>query len=277
LEPHVGAIRQFAGINSQPIALRMLAYWRNAPGLHRIARRSRQWLASGYLSMNPRSLVRLMLTATLVGCSVCLGAANEPAAAPRFSFSASADQDQSDAAKQTVAIQHLVSIPCRRRLKNQRILLLIGEHTLDQWLTSQERYESLFHVIDSRLNALGLKTYTQQQIKADIAQAEVDAYFKNDPDAALAASKRLGANYVLRGSITSQTGVNAVVGLNEVTVNIDLTLSAVGGRILSDVNGHADSYSGRDTLRTALALIREQADPLVAQLYNDYCQKGIGR
>jgi hypothetical protein len=227
--------------------------------------------------MNLRSLVSPMLTAMLVVCSAGLGAADEPSAATRFSFSASADHDQSDAAKHADAIQHLVSVPCQRKLKNQKILVLIGEHTPDQWLTSQERYESLFHVIDSRLNALGLRTYTQQQIKADIAQAEVDAYFKNDPDAALAASKRLGADYILRGSITSRTGVNAVVGLNEVTVNIDLTLSAVGGRNLSDVSGHADAYSGVDTLRTALALIREQADPLVAQLYNDYCRKGIGR
>ena len=107
-----------------------------------------------------------------------------------------------------------------------------------------------------------------------IAQAELDAYFKNDPDAALSASKRLGASYVLKGSITSRTGVNPVVQVHEVAVNIELTLSQVDGRVLSDVNAHADSYSGGDTLGTALTLVREQADPLVARLYNDYCREG---
>jgi hypothetical protein len=54
-------------------------------------------------------------------------------------------------------------------------------------------------------------------------------------------------------------------------VNIDLTLAAADGRALSDVSAHSDSYSGRDTLATALDLVRRQADLLVAQLYNDYC------
>src|SRR4029077_3114951 len=121
------------------------------------------------------------------------------------------DQPRADAAaNQAEVIRTLVSAPCRQRLKNHRIGLLIAERTAEGWVTNQDRYGSLFRVIESRLQALGLKTYTQQEIKADIARAEVDAYFKNDPDGALAASKRLGADYILRGSITSRTGVNAV-------------------------------------------------------------------
>jgi hypothetical protein len=207
-------------------------------------------------------------------------AAFEPASAGTFSFSAEADkskEDQADAANRAEAMRRLVSAPCQHRLKNRKIVVLIAERTGDQWLASQDRYGPLFRVIESRLKALGLKTYTQQQIKADIAQAEVEAYFKNDPDAALAASKQLGADYILRGSITSQAGVNAVVQVNEVTVNIDLTLSAIDGSVLSDVASHTDSYSGSDTLGTVVALVRERADPLVAQLYNDYCREAAGR
>ena len=37
--------------------------------------------------------------------------------------------------------------------------------------------------------ALGLRTYTPEEIRSQIAQAEIDAYFRNDPDAALSASR----------------------------------------------------------------------------------------
>jgi hypothetical protein len=229
--------------------------------------------------MNPRTLWTPILAAMLAAIGWCCGAAYGSAAADTFSFSSAAAkaQDKEEAANQAQAVRQLVSVPCQQRLKNRRILLLIAERTGDAWLASQDRYGPLLRVIESRLKALGLKTYTQQQIKADVAQAEVDAYFRNDPDAALAASKRLGANYVLRGSITSQAGINPVVQVNEVAVKIDLTLSGVDGRVLSDVSSHSDSYSGGDTLGTALALVREQADPLVAQLYNDYCRDGSSR
>jgi hypothetical protein len=231
--------------------------------------------------MKPRTLWTPILAATSAAFCWCCGAAVAASSADTFSFSSTAakaqDKDQADAANQAQAVRQLVSAPCQQRLKNRKILLLIGERTGDAWLASQDRYAPLLRVLESRLKALGLKTYTQQQIKADIAQAEVDAYFRNDPDAALAASKRLGANYILRGSITSQAGINPVVQVNEVAVSIDLTLSGIDGRVLSDVSGHSDSYSGSDTLATALALVRDQADPLVAQLYNDYCRDGSGR
>jgi hypothetical protein len=226
--------------------------------------------------MTPRSRLTPQLTA-LAAAFWLFGAAS----AGTFSFSAEADkakeENQTDAANHAEAMRRLVSAPCQQRLKNRKIVLLIAERTGDQWLANQDRYGPMIRVIESRLRALGLKTYTQQQIKADIAQAEVEAYFKNDPDAALAASKQLGANFILRGSISSDSGVNAVVQVNEVTVNIDLTLSALDGSVLSDVSGHTDSYSGSDTLGTALALVRERADPLVAQLYNDYCRDVASR
>jgi len=205
----------------------------------------------------------------------CAAPATEP-----FRFSTDADKERaSEEAAETrraQEIQQLVSVPCQRRLKDRKILQLIGERTASQLLTKQDRFAALFRVIDARLQALGLKTYTQEQIRQKIAQAEVDAYFKNDPDAALAASKRLAADYVLRGSISTRTGVNPVVQVNEVAVNIELTLSAADGRVLSTVEAHSDAYSGQDTLATALKLVREQADPLVAQLYNDYCRTAAG-
>jgi hypothetical protein len=198
--------------------------------------------------------------------------------ADQFSFSAEAAKEQekadADAAARAQAIQALVSAPCRQRLKDQKIVLLVAEQTPRRWMAAQDRFGQFIRILETRLKGLGLKTYTPQEIKAGIAQAEIDAYFKNDPDAALSASKRLGASYVLKGSITNRAGINPVVGVNEVDVNIDLTLSTADGRVLSDVSAHSGSYSGSDTLATALDLVKEQADTLVAQLYNDYCHDG---
>jgi len=203
-------------------------------------------------------------------CIACLVA---PCFAGAFSFSE--EDAKNDASDEAAAqrIQQLVAEPCRQKLKNQKIMTLIAERISDGYNTSQDRYGAMFQAINSRLRGLGLRTYTQAEIKAQIAQAEIDAYFKNDPDGALAASRKLGANYILRGDITTQTGVNAVLHINEVSVRMMFTLSAVNGRILSDVSAKGDSYAGSDTLGMAVTLVNEQADMIVAQLYNDYCRK----
>jgi len=208
-----------------------------------------------------------------VGLGCWLAAAS---LADQFSFSGEAAKDQqqaeADARARAESIQALVSAPCPPRIKNQKILLLVAEQASGRWLTSQDRYGQLVRVLDTRLKGLGLKPASQEEIKASIAQAEVEAYFNNDPDAAVSASKRLGAQYLLKGSITSRAAANAVVGVNEVEVSIDLTLSAIDGRLLSDVSAHSGSYSGSDTLGTALQLVNQQADLLVAQLYSDFCR-----
>jgi hypothetical protein len=220
--------------------------------------------------MDSRTLLTLLTAIWLL--SAC-----GPAGADTFSFSGQAAkekaQQEADAAARAQTIQTLVSVPCDQRQKNQRILFLVGEQQSGQWQTDQGRFGEFVSVIDKRLKSLGLKTFTQQEIKSSIAQAEVDAYFKNDPDAALSASKRLGANHILRGVISTRSGVNPVVQVNEVAVNIDLTLSEADGRVVSDVSAHSDSYSGSDTLATALDLVKQQADLLVAQLYNGYCSR----
>ena len=69
-------------------------------------------------------------------------------------------------------------------------------------LAQQQNYGPHFQVINGRLREPRLQTFTPEEIRKQIAQAEIDAYFKNDPDAALSASRRLGAAFVLRGLIT---------------------------------------------------------------------------
>jgi hypothetical protein len=198
-------------------------------------------------------------------------------AAEPFSFSIQLQQEQAAeqaaAAQRAASIRELVSVPCRDRLKNRKILQLMAERREGRWLAEQVRYGRLTSIIDTRMRALGLGTYTQEQITSNIAQAEVNAYFNNDPDGALAASKRLAADYILRGDLTITTDINAVVGIHEVAVDLQLTLSSASGRQLSAVDAHSEVYSSVDTFGTASALLKQQADKLVAQLYNDYCRK----
>jgi hypothetical protein len=232
----------------------------------------------GHFIRDKRGIGACVLACLLGACTGWLGGeAAAQGTGDTFRFSTEADKaraaEEAEQAQQAQEIEQLVSVPCRQSLKNRAILQLVAERSADGWRTEQSRYGPFFQVIDARLRGLGLKTYTQEQIRQKIAQAEVDAYFKNDPDAALAASKRLAADYVMRGTISSTVGQNPVVGIPEVAVDVELTLSSAGGRVLSQVHTHVDSYSGGDTLRTAFALIREQADHMVAELYNDYCRK----
>jgi hypothetical protein len=211
----------------------------------------------------PKLLIALVLAALLA----------EPALA--FKFSDDEQQATADEAARRDRIAQLVSVPCRERIKGQKIMTVIAEQTGNGFFNvTQSRYGPHFQAINRRLRALGLKTFTQEEIRAQIAQAELEAYFRNDPDAALAASRKLGANYILRGVISTQSSINPVLRIPEVSVSMGFTLTGANGRVISDATARAESYSGSDTLGMALTLVNEQADELVAQLYNDFCRSG---
>jgi hypothetical protein len=128
-----------------------------------------------------------------------------------------------------------------------------------------------FQSIDRRLRQQGMRTFSQEQIRKQIAQAEIDAHFRNDPDAALAAAKKLGASLSLRGIISSRQAINPVLNINEVAVSMVFTLVGPGGRVISEADAAADSYAGGDTLAMALTLVNEQADGVVGRLVQGYC------
>ena len=203
--------------------------------------------------------------------AVCFAAAGF---AQGFKFS---QEDGAAKAKEQArqqAIAERLSTPCRDQLKDRKIMLIIGEQQAGGGiLAQQENYGPHFQAINQRLRALGLKTYTPGEIKKQIAQAEIDAYFKGNPDAALSASRRLGASFVLRGLITSQASVNLVIRVNEVTVNLGFSLADAGGRMISDATAQGGSFAGSDIRSAAARLITEQADEVVAKLYSDYCTK----
>jgi len=169
-----------------------------------------------------------------------------------------------------------LSTPCRAELRGKKIMLMIGEERSNGYIFAQQQnYGPHFQAINSRLRGLGLLTFTPEEIRQHIAQAEIDAYFKNDPDKALSAARRLGASFVLKGLITKEAIPSIIAGVNTVRVSFNFTLTGANGRIISDVNASSSSYSGTDISGMALTLVNEQIDEVVAKLYGDYCRNAM--
>jgi hypothetical protein len=197
----------------------------------------------------------------------------DPLHAQRFSFSQPDDADKQEQAARDARIADALSAPCRADLKNKKIMVVIGERQSNGYVEArQQNYGEHYQAINKRLQALGLRTYTPEEIRRQIAQAEIDAYFRNDPDAALSASRRLGASFVLRGLISSQATPNPMMAVNQVSVNMGFTLTASNGRVISDTEARSSSYAGSDVQQMALTLVNEKADEVVATLYADYCR-----
>jgi len=211
------------------------------------------------------SASRLLVAVTLALSSGLAGAQG-------FKFSNEEEAQKADDASRKDRVRAQLASPCRNKIKDQKILVLVGESRVGRIEANQEVYGEHFNAINSRLRAVGLRTYTQAEITSQIAQAELDAYFKNDPDAALNASKKLAAQYILRGVISSVATRNALINVNQVTIRMNFVLTGADGRMISQASAENASYAGQDTSGMALTLINERADDVVARLYSDYCR-----
>ena len=200
--------------------------------------------------------------------------------ASAFSFSEEEQKDKdaaAAAAKKRASGAPALSAQCREAVKDKVIMVVVGERTSRGMNGDQAAYSSHFQAIDRRLKRLGLNTVTQAEMKARVAQAEIDAYLKNDMDAAMNASKKMGAQFILRGVISSRSAINPVLRIPEVYISMSFTLTGADGRAISEAGASAESYSGNDTGGMALTLINEQADGVVGKLYGDYCRAmGVG-
>jgi hypothetical protein len=200
--------------------------------------------------------------------------ASGPAGAQGFKFSQPDESDRLEQEARQSQIAEQLSTPCRAGIKDKKIMVVIGVRQSNGYIAAQQQnYGPHFQSINARLRALGLKTYTPEEIRRQIAQAEIDAYFKNDPDAMLNASKRLGASFVLRGLISSEATRNPMMAVNQVTVNMKFTLYGSDGRLISDTEASSGSYAGANIEHMALTLVNEKADEVVPALYADYCRK----
>jgi hypothetical protein len=220
------------------------------------------------MTLSRSSALLLLLAPLAVGSAVAQG----------FKFSNPDTTRQADEAARAERIARELSTPCRADLKGKKIMVVIGEQQSNGYVSAQQQnYGPHFQAINGRLRELGLRTFTPEEIRAQIAQAEIDAYFRNDPDAALSAARRLGASFVLRGLISAEASGNRVIAVNQVSVNMGFTLADSKGRIVSDAGASSASYAGANVAQMALTLVNEQADEVVAKLYGDYCRNaGLG-
>jgi len=201
-----------------------------------------------------------------------------PLWASGFTFSGyeqqQAQEDAAQVAEERHAVGELLSVDCSSKLKGERIAVLIGEERTGQGSARRTNDGPLFDEINSRLRGLGLKTCTQKEIDAQVADAERTAFLNNDMDAAIAAAGRLQARFLLRGLIAFSERRNPILDIDEVFLTLTLTLLDRTGRVISTVSATADSYVANDSLQTALQLTREKADRMLAELYNDHCRQG---
>lgn len=186
-----------------------------------------------------------------------------------FSFSEESAKESRASSAKAATIGAALSAPCRDSLKGKRIALLLAERTGGK--LSLGGSGVLFEAINNQLQQLGLNTITQAQITAKIAAAERLAILNNDPDAALAASGRVGADFFIRGVISGRAGKNLMVNANEVAVTIMMTLTDARGRVLSSQRLSAESWAGQDVVGAALAVVEDEGAVAVAQLYRDFC------
>lgn len=185
-------------------------------------------------------------------------------------------RDADDGARKRISQQ--LAPACKEALKERRVLVLLGKRDSRGVDANQGSYGAHFNSIAQRLRNLGLRPYSQEEIAAQITQAEIDAYLRDEADAALDTGRRLDADFVLRGVIASRSTRNPALRVPEISVNIGFTLAAGDGRPLAALSARAESYAGNDPLGMALTLVNEQASGIVARLYGDYCRAaGIGR
>jgi hypothetical protein len=192
-----------------------------------------------------------------------------PTISAAFSFSEESANDSRAASAKAATVREALSAPCRSSLKGKRIALLLAERHGGQ--LSLGGTGVLFEALNHQLQALGLHTITQGEINAKIAAAERMAILNNDPDAALAASGRIGADFFIKGVISGRAGKNLMVNANEVAVTIMMTLTDGRGRLLSSQRLSAESWAGQDVVGAALSVVEDEGAVAVARLYRDFC------
>ena len=225
--------------------------------------------------MTTRNRFSILLAALVALTGLVLTGTGLQAQAQGFKFSdpdpgAKVDKDAAD--KRSAQVQEMLAAPCLNRIKNQKIMVVIAENKDGTINANQAAYNTHVSAINDRLQAVGLRTFTPTQIRAQVAQAEVNAFFKNDADAAISASRRLAAQYILRGVITSSTHRNAIVKVNQVSIGMKFTLTGANGRMISQSSASNESYAGHDVAGMALTLVEESAEEVVAKLYSDHCR-----
>lgn len=210
-----------------------------------------------------------------------------------FSFSEYEQQEAGEATgDRTVS---LANLRCPPSLKKAKIATMIGETHKDgrghgfygsflspdspdwdssRFGTSKSVYGRLVDDLNQGFKQLGLRTYSSEEINAQVARAEQEAFLNNDLDAAISAAERLRADFMLKGIISTRTQINRVVNVDEVFVTINLSLFDHNGRQISTAMASETSFSDADVLATIQKLVQKQSHEITYQLFREYCRGG---
>ncbi len=186
----------------------------------------------------------------------------------------SQEAERSQECAEQLEIATLLATPCSKRLKNQTTaFVLTQKHSQHFYMMNSAQDSPVYAFINGKLNRLGLKTLSPQQIEDAIADAEAQAFLSNDMDAAASAAERLRAKFIIKGQVVTSQRRNPVVGIDEISVTLVFTLSDERGRIISNARAQKTVFSDSNISATLLTLVEEQGEKIVAQLYRDFCQQ----
>lgn len=229
-------------------------------------------------------LTRLLLIFAVISC---FPASNTHA----FSFS---EYEQGEDAGEGSPQISLATLQCPDSLKSSKIATMIGEKHRDdrrihygfwgninpadnpdwdnRFGTQKSVYGSLIDGLNNGFGQLGLRTFTADEINAQIAQEEQEAFLNNDLDAAMTAADRLQADFVLKGIISTLSQTNKAVNIEEVFVTINLTLYSRDGKQISSAQVSETVFSDADIQSTIQKIVNKQADLITYRLFEKYCK-----
>lgn len=161
-----------------------------------------------------------------------------------FSFSAAEEEMRREANAPHEAYASALTTPCTPARKRARISVDIGEHYLHSGGASAKRVSGAFAAgLADRLAHAGLNV-------------------------------RIGGkgDYYVSGNVTSRSGVNRMLRVNEISLSTALYMSSASGAAVSQVVAREDSFAGEDSSTVLIDLFRRQADAAAAQIYTDFCR-----
>ena len=91
--------------------------------------------------------------------------------------------------------------------------------------------------------------------------------------AGLRVSTSGAADYVLRGTVSSQASANRLIALNEVSVNAAISVAAANGQLVASHVSREESYAGSDLSAAYLEVVAAQTTALAGQIYGDLCRR----
>lgn len=136
----------------------------------------------------------------------------------------------------------LISISCRDLIRGKRVRLTIDE----KGAIAQQSRSAFRAAIEERMKAIGVR---------------------------VAASGT--ADLLMKGSIEAAAGANPVLGVGEVDLDAEFSLSSAAGKRLAQASASGGAYAGRHTKSSvkgaAQGVWEEKSEEIVGKLFRDYC------